>query len=86
MESAKKSSKLHRVTMTQLIARKLRCHPVYVSQVLRGNLGNYPNRDTLLVREIHRLAREIEAMFEPDDQESPTSIQTRTLKPRKSLS
>lgn len=73
MITAKKSSGIHRVTMTQLIARKLRCHPVYVSAVLRGDLGDYPNRDTLLVREIRRLAREIEKMFEPEDQESKPS-------------
>jgi len=73
MESAKKSSRIHRITITQLIARKLRCHPVYVSQVLRGDLGDYPNRDTLLTREIRRLAREIEKMFEPEDQESKPS-------------
>lgn len=73
MESQKKSLKRHRVTLAQLIARKLRCHPVYVSQVLRGDLGDYPARDTLLVREIRRLAREIEAMFEPEDQESKPS-------------
>jgi len=73
MESQKKSLKRHRITMAQLIARKLRCHPVYVNSVLRGDFGNYPNRDTLLTREIHRLAREIEKMFEPEDQESKPS-------------
>lgn len=67
MESQKKSYRRPWYGTYQVIARKLGCHPKYVSQVLRGKLGKYTDRDTALTRKIHELAAEIEAMFEPEE-------------------
>jgi hypothetical protein len=49
-----------------LIARKMGCHPKYVSRVLRGKLGKYTDRDTNLVKKIRETAAEIDKMFTPN--------------------
>ncbi len=49
-----------------LIARKLGCHPKYVSRVLNGKLGKYNDRDTDLVKKIRDTAAEVEEMFKPN--------------------
>jgi hypothetical protein len=47
-----------------VIARKVGCTPKYVSMVLRDKLGDYNGRDTKLVKQIRKVNREVEALFE----------------------
>ena len=67
MENQKKSYTQPWRGFYQAIARKLRCHPKYVSRVMRGALGKYVDRDTELTRQIREMAAGIEKMFEPEE-------------------
>jgi DNA-binding LacI/PurR family transcriptional regulator len=66
MEKANKNSSTPLRCTYLLIARKLGCHPKYVSRVLNGKLGKYNDRDTDLVKKIRETAEEVNKMFSPD--------------------
>jgi hypothetical protein len=66
MEKTNKDSSTHLRCTYALIARKLGCHPKYVSRVLNGKLGKYNSRNTELVKRIHSVAADVEEMFNPE--------------------